>query len=73
MKPSKILGKNRCFRADRLAHRSHLQSDGLWLSAPPVQRLAEGAKAGEMGKSGEAVEAPQMSKNMRNGHIAKIC
>ena len=29
MKPAKILGKNRCFRANRLAHRSHLQSDGL--------------------------------------------
>jgi hypothetical protein len=38
---------------------SHLQSDGLWLTAPAVQRLAGGAKAGGMGKSGEAAEARQ--------------
>src|SRR5215469_16192457 len=49
-------GESRGFVQIRLAHRTPLQSDGLWLTAPAVQRLAAGAKAGRMGKSGEAVE-----------------
>jgi hypothetical protein len=52
----------------RTAHSSHLQSDGLCASGPAVQRLAGGAKAGGMGKSGEGGEARGPSKKMRNGH-----
>jgi hypothetical protein len=54
-----------CPVADSHSHRSPLQSDGLWVSAPAVQRFAGGAKAGGMGKSSEA-RGP--SKKMRNGH-----
>ena len=53
----KIPEKTGGFVQIRAALSSPLQSDGLWASDPAVQRLAGGAKAGGMGKNGEAVEA----------------
>jgi hypothetical protein len=64
----KIPEKTGGFVQIRAALSSPLQSDGLCLTVPAVQRFAGGAKTGGMGKSGEAVEARGPSKNMRNGH-----
>ena len=56
MKPARIPGENGVFVQIIAPLSSDLQSDGLRTSAPAVQRLAGGAKAGGMGKSGEAGE-----------------
>src|SRR5215469_18312837 len=43
------------------------------LGAPAVRRLAGGAKAGGMGKSGEGVEARGAEQEYEKGYVAKIC
>ena len=65
--------ENMVFFAWSHPHTPQIYSLMAFGNLPDGQRLSGGAKAGGMGKSGEAVEARRSGKNMRNGYIAIIC